>query len=267
MRQFVLLSAALATAMPNPAWARDGAAAPFTAGRDPAALECLTQAIYYEARNQSDDGQRAVAQVVLNRSRHPNYPSSICGVVFQGSERSTGCQFSFTCDGSMNGGIDERAWARAERIAAAALRGSVYRPVGLALNYHTTAILPYWAPSLVQQAVVGDHIFYRLPGSGPETLGPQQVERVERADEPAWSARDSAVLRRTLRPRPTSPRLQTVGMAIMEIPVEEQPVRFRTLSGRPSAQSDRAPRRRASTPRRSGPRVAIEGGVRVARGS
>jgi hypothetical protein len=270
MRQFVLLSAALATAMTHPAWARDGAAAPSFADRDPAALECLTQAVYYEARNQSDDGQRAVAQVVLNRSRHPNYPSSVCGVVFQGSERITGCQFSFTCDGSMSGGIDSRAWARAERIAAAALRGSVYRPVGLALNYHTTAILPYWAPSLVRQAVVGDHIFYRLPGSGPETLGQQQVERVERVErveERAWSARDSAVLRRTLRPRPMSPRLQTVGMAIMEIPVEEQPVRFRTLSGRVSVQSERAPRRRATASQRSGPRMAIEGGVRVARGS
>ena len=170
MRQFALLSAALATAMPQQAWARDGATAPFAASRDPAALECLTQAVYYEARNQSDEGQRAVAQVVLNRSRHPNYPNSICGVVFQGSERTTGCQFSFTCDGSMNASIDSRSWARAERIAVAALRGSVYRPVGLALNYHTTAIMPYWAPSLVQQAVVGDHIFYRLPGGGSEAL-------------------------------------------------------------------------------------------------
>src|ERR671914_1597842 len=101
MRHYVLLSAALASALPQSAWARDGGAAPLAASRDPGALECLTQAIYYEARNQSDDGQRAVAQVVLNRVRHPAYPDTVCGVVFQGSERRTGCQFSFTCDGSL----------------------------------------------------------------------------------------------------------------------------------------------------------------------
>src|SRR5688572_17367086 len=275
MRRQILLIAALASASAAPALAgHGGAAAPYVANRDPEefdqSLECLTQAVYYEARNQSADGQRAVAQVVLNRVRHPSYPNSVCGVVFQGSERVTGCQFTFTCDGSMYNGIESLAWERAQRIARDALAGSVYRPVGLALNYHTTSIRPYWAPSLVRQAVVGDHIFYRLPGSGPETLGQQQVERVERVErveERAWSARDSAVLRRTLRPRPMSPRLQTVGMAIMEIPVEEQPVRFRTLSGRVSVQSERAPRRRATASQRSGPRMAIEGGVRVARGS
>jgi len=144
------------------------AAAPFTSSPESSdharSRECLTQAIYYEARSQSPDGQRAVAQVVLNRVRHPDYPDTICDVVFQGSWRRTGCQFSFTCDGSMRRRIEPRAWEQAGRIADEALSGGVYRPVGLALNYHTTAIRPYWAPSLVRQAVVGDHIFYRRPG-------------------------------------------------------------------------------------------------------
>ena len=98
--RIILASVALLSALPSAAL--DGAsesAEPFAASRDPAtrdrALLCLTQAIYYEARSESEDGQRAVAQVVLNRVRHTAYPNSVCGVVFQGSHRSSGCQFSF----------------------------------------------------------------------------------------------------------------------------------------------------------------------------
>lgn len=144
-------------------------AAPFRSGdqsEDAArnSLRCLTDAVYYEARSQSEDGQRAVAQVVLNRVRHPAFPSSICGVVYQGSERSTGCQFSFTCDGSRNRRIEQTAWARASRIAEEALAGQVYAPVGLATHFHTTAIRPWWAGSLTRAVTVGSHIFYRWRG-------------------------------------------------------------------------------------------------------
>src|SRR6476469_8020588 len=136
----------------TPAFAGGGTAEPYAPSRDRAtfdrSLQCLTEAIYYEARNQSDDGQRAVAQVVLNRVRHPAYPNTVCGVVYQGSQRTTGCQFSFTCTGVMGPIGEPAAWDRARRIATAALRGQVYRPVGLAVNYHTTAINPYWASSL-----------------------------------------------------------------------------------------------------------------------
>jgi hypothetical protein len=127
-------------------------------------LECLTSAIYYEAASESDDGQRAVAQVVLNRVRHPAYPNSVCGVVYQGSERTTGCQFTFTCDGSLLRTPSLSGWARARRIAAAALAGSVYAPVGHATHYHTVNVLPYWASSLIKSAVIGAHIFYRWNG-------------------------------------------------------------------------------------------------------
>ena len=127
-------------------------------------IECLTQAIYYEAASESDDGQRAVAQVVLNRVRHPTYPNSVCGVVYQGSERSSGCQFSFTCDGSLLRTPSVSGWGRARRIAAAALAGSVHAPVGHATHYHTYQVLPHWAPSLAKIAVIGAHIFYRWNG-------------------------------------------------------------------------------------------------------
>lgn len=131
-------------------------------------LSCLTAAVYYEARSESEDGQRAVAQVVLNRVRHPAYPSTVCGVVFQGQERATGCQFSFTCDGSMRGRREPGAWSRARQIAEEAMAGYVFAPVGNATHYHTTAIRPYWASHLQKSTIVGSHIFYRWAGSAGE---------------------------------------------------------------------------------------------------
>jgi len=128
------------------------------------ALECLSQAIYYEARSESEGGQRAVAQVVLNRVRHPAFPKSVCGVVYQGSTRSTGCQFTFTCDGSLARPPRSASWERARRIAAEALSGYVYDPVGLATHYHTTAIHPWWADALTKAVTIGNHIFYRWRG-------------------------------------------------------------------------------------------------------
>lgn len=132
------------------------------------ALECLTAAIYYEARSESDQGQRAVAQVVLNRVAHPSYPNTVCGVVYQGSERTTGCQFSFTCDGSLAKAPNRMFWYRAENVARAALSGYVERSVGLATHYHTIAIYPYWAPSLRPIITVGAHRFYRFGGAAGE---------------------------------------------------------------------------------------------------
>ncbi len=128
------------------------------------ALQCLTAAIYYEARSESDAGQRAVAQVVLNRVAHPSYPNTVCGVVYQGSERVTGCQFSFTCDGSLAKAPNRLFWLRAEQVAAAALSGFVYTPVGLATHYHTIQIYPYWAPSLAHITTIGAHRFYKFKG-------------------------------------------------------------------------------------------------------
>jgi spore germination cell wall hydrolase CwlJ-like protein len=149
--------------LPNPA------ARPFgTAFATPAdrlrALECLTAAVYYEAAVESTDGQRAVAQVVLNRVRHPAYPRTVCGVVFQGHERATGCQFTFTCDGALRRTPSAAGWARARRVAEEALAGHVYKPVGWATHYHTNWVVPYWSSSLVKLAQVGTHIFFRWEG-------------------------------------------------------------------------------------------------------
>jgi spore germination cell wall hydrolase CwlJ-like protein len=127
-------------------------------------LDCLTAAIYYEAAREPTDGQRAVAQVVLNRVRHPAYPATVCGVVFEGARRSTGCQFSFTCDGSLRSAPVASYWERARAVAQAALTGYVYAPVGWATHYHANYVMPYWAPTLVKSANVGLHIFYRWRG-------------------------------------------------------------------------------------------------------
>jgi hypothetical protein len=102
--------------------------------------------------------------VVLNRVRHPVFPKSVCGVVYQGSNRATGCQFSFTCDGSLARGREPGPWDRARRIAAQALAGYVYEPVGLATHYHTTAIHPWWADALTRAVTIGAHVFYRWRG-------------------------------------------------------------------------------------------------------
>ncbi|WGM30032.1 cell wall hydrolase [Brevundimonas sp. NIBR11] len=127
-------------------------------------LECLTQAAYYEARGEGADGMRAVVQVVLNRARHPAFPRSVCGVVFQGSGRRVGCQFSFTCDGSMRGAVNRAAWNRARTIASAALSGAVYAGVGNATFFHTTAVAPAWRSSFLRVSQVGNHVFYRFGG-------------------------------------------------------------------------------------------------------
>ncbi len=128
------------------------------------ALDCLTAAIYYEAASEGEEGQRAVAQVVLNRVRHPAFPKTVCGVVFQGAERTTGCQFSFTCDGSLARRPVQAWWDRARQVAEQALRGQVFAGVGTATHYHTVWVLPYWASSLDKVTTIRAHIFYRWRG-------------------------------------------------------------------------------------------------------
>lgn len=128
------------------------------------AIDCLTAAIYYEAAQESETGKRGVAQVVLNRARHPAFPNSICGVVYQGAERRTGCQFTFTCDGSLARQPSRAGWSEARRIALAALSGYVEPRVGMATHYHADYVVPYWAPSLAKIVKIDRHIFYRWSG-------------------------------------------------------------------------------------------------------
>ena len=126
---------------------------------------CLAQAVYYEASFEPVAGEQAVAQVVLNRLRHPVYPKTVCGVVFQGSDQKTGCQFTFTCDGALGRPPEEKAWARAIAVAQAALNGYVMKAVGEATHYHAQYVVPYWSPSLVKLTQIGQHIFYRWTGT------------------------------------------------------------------------------------------------------
>ena len=128
------------------------------------ALECMTQAIYYEAALEPTEGQQAVAQVILNRVHHPLFPKSVCGVVYQGSSQSTGCQFSFTCDGSMARAPAPTYWRRAGEVAENALAGFVMRDIGTATHYHADYVFPRWGPTMVKIGQIGAHIFYRFPG-------------------------------------------------------------------------------------------------------
>ncbi len=168
-------------------------------------LDCLTQVAYYEARGEGREGMRAVVQVVLNRARHPAFPKSVCGVVFQGSARRTGCQFSFTCDGSMRGRVNRAAWDRARSVASAALSGSVYAPVGNATHFHTTGVSPGWRNSLIQVGQVGDHLFYRFGGRAgsraafsyaarPSGPADQQPRLIQASMDPTGPVREAGAI-------------------------------------------------------------------------
>jgi len=124
------------------------------------AVDCLATAAIYESAR-SADGQRAVIQVILNRVRSYGFPKTICGVVYQGASKETGCQFSFACDQSLARRHEPRGWSAARRRAAHALHGYVFPRVGTATHYHTDWIVPYWSASLNKIAKVDSHIFYR----------------------------------------------------------------------------------------------------------
>lgn len=159
------------------------------------ALQCLTQAVYYEAANEPTSGQRAVAQVVLNRVRHPAFAKTVCGVVYQRFDASI-CQFSFVCDGALARQPMAALWIRARRVAADALAGHVEREVGTATHYHADYVFPRWAPHLAKLTQIGAHIFYRWPGgwglpgaftgryAGGERIPAFDPSRFAKADEP-----------------------------------------------------------------------------------
>ncbi len=134
-------------------------------------LECLSQAIYFEARSESEAGQTAVAEVVLNRAKSGRYPGQICEVVYQRNHRT--CQFTFTCDGSIGRGVvNAAAWARATRIAHSVLSGAASRQLpDSALNYHANYVSPSWGRRLQRVRQIGAHIFYGPSVDGSPTPG------------------------------------------------------------------------------------------------
>ncbi len=129
-------------------------------------LECLTQAVYYEARGEPREGQVGVAQVVMNRVGSGRYPASVCAVVFQGAGRP-GCQFSFACEGNRQGGpVNPASWARSQAVAqevlaSASRSGTPFNsgPTG-ADHFHADYVQPKWAGQMQRLAQIGRHIFF-----------------------------------------------------------------------------------------------------------
>lgn len=125
-------------------------------------FNCLSEAIYFEARGETRSGQIGVAEVIQNRVKSKHYPNSICGVVFQGSERKHGCQFSFTCDTNINRVPKGKAWERSKAIAALSMTGSAPKLTNNATHYHTIWVNPPWAKTLRFNGQIGVHKFYRF---------------------------------------------------------------------------------------------------------
>jgi len=127
---------------------------------------CLAEAIYFEARSEPEQGQAAVAQVVLNRLKSEYYPKSICDVVYQNKERYLGCEFTFACEGKSLAINEPGSWAVASRLAKEVYEGAIYNPeVGESTHYHADYVRPYWAKAMEKRDVIGRHIFYSLkPG-------------------------------------------------------------------------------------------------------
>jgi spore germination cell wall hydrolase CwlJ-like protein len=123
---------------------------------------CLARAVYFEARSESEMGQMAVAKVILNRVKDPNYPKTICGVVYQGSQRRNSCQFSFACDGLPDDVKSPQSWARSKRIAQKAISGEMKMGTAMnqATNYHADYVKPKWSKSMRKLVKIGTHIFY-----------------------------------------------------------------------------------------------------------
>jgi spore germination cell wall hydrolase CwlJ-like protein len=194
----LILAAAALAAQPGAALAQDNAARflpPLGLQDAPeAAAECLALAITYEAGHEPAAGQEAVAQVILNRVRHAAYPDSVCGVVWQGSQRRTGCQFTFTCDGSLRRPRSATQMVAARAVAVRVLAGESVDHVRGATHYHADYVAPYWAPTLTRVRQIARHVFYRTPGAMPSADGaPVTIALAARHAPPAPPATDPII--------------------------------------------------------------------------
>ena len=193
---------------------RDMAALTALADFDPVSLkqadtlaaehQCLSEAVYYEARSETTSGQLAVAEVVANRMRDHRYPNSICDVVYQGATRTTGCQFTFTCDGAMALKPRGERWEKAQAVAAQVIM-DVHEPrTGAATHYHATYVDPVWNSGLVRTEKIGLHIFYRFP------RGREWADARARLD--ARRAREARARIQTVSADFTAPNAQALGV-------------------------------------------------------
>jgi len=125
--------------------------------------KCLAEALYFEARGEPNQGQFAVAEVILNRVDSPKFPNSICEVVNQGTGRKHACQFSYTCDGKFERIANMAVYNQLAVIARAMIDGGKRQLSGGATYYHTTSVQPSWARRFEHTATIGIHKFYK-PG-------------------------------------------------------------------------------------------------------
>ncbi|WP_143061849.1 cell wall hydrolase [Faunimonas pinastri] len=134
---------------------------------EPEEQACLARGVYFEARGESEEGQAAVAQVILNRVKNPAYPNTICEVVYQNAEWRDHCQFSFACDGDRKRIYDFGAWQTAQRVAEEVTDGKTWiADVGDSTHYHAVYVKPRWARTMEKMDKIGRHVFYRTLGGG-----------------------------------------------------------------------------------------------------
>ena len=157
-----------------------------------AQAECLAEVMYYEARGEGVEGEKAVAEVVLQRTRTNDYPSTVCGVTYDGVQPDRrDCQFSFACDGTLRRPKDGYAWQRVRLLADKILTGVVRLSgqTGHAVAYHNVDVAPAWAQTMLKTAQIGNHVFYKRDPLAQERL--QQAQ--EDAEASSGQARESSV--------------------------------------------------------------------------
>jgi spore germination cell wall hydrolase CwlJ-like protein len=145
--------------------------------------KCLAEAIYFEARGETVQGQMAVAQVVLNRAFSGKYPDNVCGVVYQNSHRRLACQFTFACDGRPDRIREPDMWERAKVIASEMLDGKLWLPeVGKATHYHAYWVRPGWVRTMTKLQKLGVHTFYRPRAWGDGENAPEWGDETATAE-------------------------------------------------------------------------------------
>jgi hypothetical protein len=154
-----------------------------------AQAECLAEAMYYEARGEGIEGEKAVAEVVLQRTRDRDYPSTVCGVTYDGVQPDRrDCQFSFACDGTLRRPKDRYAWQRVRVLAENILTGMVRLSgqTGHAVAYHSVDVTPFWAQTMLKTAQIGNHVFYKRD--------PLAQARLLRVQEDVGAQQEASVL-------------------------------------------------------------------------
>ena len=144
--------------------------------------ECLAQVMYYEARGEGVQGEKAVAEVVLQRTKSSEYPQTVCGVVYDGVQPDRhDCQFSFACDGTLRPPRDRWTWSRVRTLAEKIMTSEV-KLSGATHNataYHSIDVAPAWAEGMIRTAEIGNHVFYKRDPYAQARLAQMSVAPIE----------------------------------------------------------------------------------------